>query len=71
VVGQWIRMTSSKTVRLITLKPNQDLAYLSERLDSGQLVPVIDGPYTLEDAPAAFRHFGAGHHQGKVVITIQ
>jgi NADPH:quinone reductase-like Zn-dependent oxidoreductase len=70
VVGQWIRMTSSKTVRLITLKPNQDLAYLSERLDSGQLVPVIDGPYTLEDAPAAFRHFGAGHHQGKVVITI-
>jgi hypothetical protein len=33
-------------------------------------MPVIDGPYKLGDAREALRHFGAGNHKGKVVITI-
>jgi len=70
LLGWWIRLATSKTVRLIALKQNKDLAYLSERFEAGQLAPVIDGPYRLSDAPEAFRHFGAGNHQGKVVITI-
>ena len=36
-------MTTDKAVRLIGLKPNRDLAYLNERFEAGQLVPVIDG----------------------------
>jgi NADPH:quinone reductase-like Zn-dependent oxidoreductase len=43
-------------------------AYLSECFEAGHLVPVIDGPYQLSDARAAFRHFGAANHKGKVVI---
>ena len=33
-------------------------------------MPVIDGPYTLSQGADAFRHFGDGHHQGKVIITM-
>ena len=63
-------MTTDKAVRLIGLRQNRDLPYLNERFEAGQLVPVIDGPYRLSEAREAFRHFGAGHHKGKVVITI-
>ena len=71
VFGWCIRQTTSKTVRLIMLKQNQDLPYLNERFESGQLIPVIDGPYKLSEAQEAFRRFGAGTHNGKVVITME
>ena len=71
IFGWWIRQTTNKTVRLILLRQNRDLAYLSERFEAGQLMPVIDGPYKLSDAREAFRHFGAANHQGKVVITME
>ena len=45
IFGWWIRQTTGKTVRLIMLKQNQDLPYLNERFEAGQLMPVIDGPY--------------------------
>jgi NADPH:quinone reductase-like Zn-dependent oxidoreductase len=70
IAGWWIRVTTDKTVRLIGLRQNRDLPYLNERFEAGQLVPVIDGPYRLSEARDAIRHFGAGHHKGKVVITI-
>ena len=70
LLGWAVRLARSRTVRLIALKQNRDLAYLSERFEAGELTPVIDGPYELADAPEAFRHFGAGNHKGKVVITI-
>lgn len=70
IVGWWIRVTTDKAVRLIALRQNRDLPYLNERFEAGHLVPVIDGPYRLSEARDAFRHFGAGHHKGKVVITI-
>ena len=53
------------------LKQNQDLPYLNERFEAGQLTPVIDGPFKLSEAREAFRHFGTGAHKGKVVITME
>jgi NADPH:quinone reductase-like Zn-dependent oxidoreductase len=38
--------------------------------EQAALVPVVDGPYALSELPEAMRHFGAGHHQGKVVISV-
>jgi len=70
ILGWWVRLTTGKTVRLIALKQNRDLPYLNERFEAGQLLPVIDGPYALTEARDAFRHFGAGAHKGKVVITM-
>jgi NADPH:quinone reductase-like Zn-dependent oxidoreductase len=71
ISGWWIRRTAQKTVRIIALKQNRDLSYLNERFEAGQLVPVIDGPYALNDAREAFRHFGEGNHKGKIVITME
>jgi NADPH:quinone reductase-like Zn-dependent oxidoreductase len=68
--GWAIRLLTGKTLKLIGLKQNRDLPYLNERFEAGQLVPVIDGPYSLSEAPEALRRFGAGHHLGKVVIAI-
>jgi len=70
VFGWWIRLTSRKKIRMIVLKQNKDLPYLSERFEAGQLIPVIDGPYKLTNACEAFRHFGAANHKGKVVLTM-
>jgi len=70
IFGWGIRLITNKTVRLIRLRQNRDLAYLNERFEAGQLTPVIDGPYKLSDAREALRHFGAANHKGKVVITM-
>jgi NADPH:quinone reductase-like Zn-dependent oxidoreductase len=70
VAGWRMRLVSDKRLRLIGLKANRDLPYLNEQFESGNLVPVIDGPYTLSRGADAFRHFGSGNHKGKVVITM-
>jgi NADPH:quinone reductase-like Zn-dependent oxidoreductase len=67
----WISMTRNKSIRVVILKPNKDLAYMRELFEAGKVVPVIDGPYKLAEVPKAFRHFGAGRHKGKVVITVE
>lgn len=66
----WVAMTQHKTIRLVVLKTNEELAYMNELFEAGKVEPVIDGPYGLSDVPDAFRHFGAGRHKGKVVITV-
>ncbi|HYN81871.1 MAG TPA: NAD(P)-dependent alcohol dehydrogenase [Gemmatimonadaceae bacterium] len=66
----WFAMTSDKRIRILALKPNKGLAYMNELFESGAVVPVIDGSYELSQVPEAFRHFGAGQHKGKVVITV-
>jgi NADPH:quinone reductase-like Zn-dependent oxidoreductase len=68
--GWWVRLTAGKKVVLIGIKQNKYLPYLSERFEAGQLVPVIDGPYTLSTAKDALRHFWSGHHKGKVIVSI-
>jgi NADPH:quinone reductase-like Zn-dependent oxidoreductase len=68
--GLLFRLTTTKRLVVIALKQNKHLPYLSERFEAGQLVPVIDGPYKLYDARDAFRHFAAGNHKGKIIITI-
>jgi len=59
-----------KTLKVLALKQNSHLAYLAERCDAGQIVPVIDGPYALRDAPEALRYFLSGQQKGKVIITM-
>jgi NADPH:quinone reductase-like Zn-dependent oxidoreductase len=66
----WIAMTRDKHVRLVVLKQNKDLGYFNELFEAGKVVPVIDGPYALDQVPETFRRFGAGLHIGKVVIAL-
>jgi NADPH:quinone reductase-like Zn-dependent oxidoreductase len=67
----WMRLTTKKKIRLVVLKSNKDLDYMNELFEAGQIVPVIDGPYSLSELPEAFRYFGTGRHKGKVVITLE
>jgi NADPH:quinone reductase-like Zn-dependent oxidoreductase len=55
---------------IVGLRANRDLPYLNALFEAGKLVPVIDGPYKLRDAPEAFRLIGAARHKGKIVITV-
>ena len=70
IVGWAIRLATGKRLRLIAQKANKDLQYLDDRFEAGQLVPVLDGPYTLTQGADAFRHYGSGNHKGKVIITM-
>ena len=67
--GPMIHRLTQKSVRLVGLKPNKDLAYINDLLAAGQLKPAIDGPYALSDVPRLIQYFGEGQHQGKVVIS--
>ena len=70
VYGLWSRVALGKRCVLVGLRTNRDLLYLNQQFEAGQLVPVVDGPYTLAEAADAFRRFGSGAHRGKIVVTI-
>jgi len=48
----------------------EDLLVLQKLLEAGTVTPVIDRQYQLSEAAEAFRYLGAGHAQGKVVVTV-
>ena len=55
-----------------SVKINQkDLVVMTELLEAGKVVPVIDRRYPLSEAAEAFRYLGAGHARGKVIITVE
>lgn len=64
------RWFGRSNMRILSLKSNKDLDELAPMLSSGELKPVIDGPYPLSDAPRLIRYFGEGRHTGKVVMVI-
>ncbi|MGK7943404.1 MAG: zinc-binding dehydrogenase [Microcystaceae cyanobacterium] len=55
---------------LVNLKPNQDLNYVNNLFDNGEIKPVLDGPYPLSKVPEMIQYFGRGKHKGKVVIEV-
>ncbi len=66
-----IGIFSKKRVCLVNLKPNKDLDYINKLFETGNIKPVVDGPYTLSEVPEMIQYFGLGKHKGKVVITIE
>lgn len=49
----------------------EDLITLGKLLETGKIVPVIDGSYPLSETPEAFRYVEEKHARGKVVITVE
>jgi len=61
----------SQRIVVISLAQSQkDLILIEELLESGQVVPVIDGCYPLSKTAEAFRYFENEHPKGKVVIRV-
>ncbi len=48
----------------------KDLTIIKEYIEAGQVKPVIDKSYPLEEVPAALRYMAEQHAQGKIVIKI-
>ena len=65
-------MTGSKKMSNMLAKPNQrDLSFMTELLEAGSVVPVIDRCYPLSEVGDALRYLEEGHATGKVIITVQ
>src|SRR5215212_1237788 len=61
----------SQKMASFTVKPNkEDLRFLKQLIEAGQLAPVIDRTYPLSETPEAIRYLENGHARGKVVITV-
>jgi NADPH:quinone reductase-like Zn-dependent oxidoreductase len=72
LLGPWMRRTTGKNIRILTVHPNRkDLVFITELCQAGKVVPVIDRRYLLHEVPEALRYLGEGRAQGQVVITVE
>ena len=70
--GLWNSVTSSKKMVPLLAKPptKEDLIFVKELLEAGDVTPVIDRRYPLSEVPEALRYLAEGHARGKIVITM-
>lgn len=61
---------SQKTYVVSLMHSQKDLNFIKELLESGKIMPVIDGCYPLSKTPEAFWYLEKEHARGKVVITM-
>jgi NADPH:quinone reductase-like Zn-dependent oxidoreductase len=70
--GRWASKTGSQKIFVTSLVQSQkDLIFMKELLESGKVVPVIDGCYPLSKVAEALWYFEKEHAQGKVVISVE
>ena len=71
LLGPLISIVWKKRVRIVALKPNKDLGYLTDLVEAGKVRPVLDGRHTLDQAAEAMRYYGTAKQKGKVVLTVE
>ncbi|MFE4727742.1 NAD(P)-dependent alcohol dehydrogenase [Microbacterium sp. NPDC056736] len=78
-LGPLLRIVRARLLSLFTrqrLRPftsvekREDLLALADLIATGQVMPVLDRTYPLDDAAGALRHVASGHTRGKVVVTV-
>ena len=68
---QTVLLGGKKVGMMKTAKANkEDLVFIKELLETGEVVPVIDRRYPLAETADAIRYLERGHARGKVVITV-
>jgi NADPH:quinone reductase-like Zn-dependent oxidoreductase len=68
--GKNSRLGGRKAFIVSMAHHKEDLLFVKELLESGKVVPVIDGSYPLSKTADAFRYFEKVHPRGKVVIRM-
>ncbi len=69
--GLRLNISGGKAYKTATGREKQeDLLFLQERIESGELRPVIDRSYPLEQIVEAHRYVDTGHKKGNVVIQV-
>jgi len=69
--GLWVSMTSDKKVIAGPAAGRQeDVRLLARLAESGEIKPVIDRRYPLEEIVEAHRYVDTGHKRGSVVIAV-
>ncbi|MBE7438062.1 MAG: NAD(P)-dependent alcohol dehydrogenase [Spirochaetales bacterium] len=68
-LGPVIGKMTGKRLKILALKPNQGLEEIHRLFESTSIKLLIDGPFGLEDVPAALERFGRSDHIGKIVIV--
>lgn len=70
--GIWVSMTgATKVIGGITRSAVDDLSFLRELIEAGELRTVIDRRYALDQIAEAHRYAEAGHKRGHVVILLE
>lgn len=71
-LGPFISKKDGKKASSLVHKPNrEDMVFMKELLEAGQVVPVIDKRFPLSEVAEGMRWLENGRHHGKVVITIK
>ena len=71
LLGSWMSEKDGRTMGNVSAHISQeDMLTLTELLESGKVVPVIDKRYPLTEVAEALRYLGSGHARGKLVITV-
>lgn len=70
LLGRFHGRSRSKRMRVLALKANQGLEELRPMFESGQVRPVIDGPYPLEAIQEALQRYHQSRQIGRMVIVM-